>query len=115
LLARLVDWANAWPLSSVGIPGASPTALDPVLEHPSLRVVYADRIIARKDLARLNDPRACEAVLRAIGLHAELAPEVLQAAQALTEHDADRRAKLPAALALSGSPGSPEGGLPRYD
>src|SRR5579863_7082797 len=36
LVERLADWANAWPLSSVGIPGANPQRVDPILEHPSL-------------------------------------------------------------------------------
>jgi MoxR-vWA-beta-propeller ternary system domain bpX4 len=89
LLTRLKEWADEWPLSSVGIAGSTPKQLDAILEHPSLRILYADRIIARKDIGRLNDPRARAAVLGAIGLHEELAPEVVRAAKAFTKKDTD--------------------------
>jgi hypothetical protein len=89
LVARLQEWGDAWPLSSVGMPeatrenvSADPKRIDSILEHPSLRTLYVDRIIARNDLSRLNDPRVRELVFAAIGLHEELAPELLAAANA---------------------------------
>jgi hypothetical protein len=87
LLERLQELADAWPLSSVGIAGIQPKHLEPILEHPCLRILYADRIIARQDLARLTDARVRASVLAAIGLHEELAPEVLSAAKASTHQD----------------------------
>jgi hypothetical protein len=89
LVARLAGWADDWPLSSVGMPAvtrekaaADPTRIDAILEHPSLRTLYIDRIIARNDLSRLSDRRVAELATAAIGLHEELAPELLAAANA---------------------------------
>lgn len=82
LVERLLEWANEWPLSSVGITGVQPKDLEPILQHPSLRILYADRVLATKDLTRLNDPRVREAVNAAIGLHEELATEVNEAMKA---------------------------------
>jgi hypothetical protein len=93
LVARLQLWADAWPLSSVGVPEATredapadPKRIKLILEHPSLRTLYVDRIIARKDLSRLSDPRVRELVTAAIGLHEELAPDFLAAANASDNH-----------------------------
>jgi MoxR-vWA-beta-propeller ternary system domain bpX4 len=87
LVNCLQEWAGAWPLSSVGIPDATgknapsdPKQIDSILEHPSLRTLYVDRIMARKDLSRLSDPRVREGVTAAIGFHEELAPDLLAAA-----------------------------------
>jgi hypothetical protein len=92
LLARLQEWAESWPLSSVGMPEpieenvpARPKDIQAILAHPSLRTLYIDRIMSRKDLSRLCDPRVRELVTAAIGMHEELAPELLAAASASNE------------------------------
>jgi MoxR-vWA-beta-propeller ternary system domain bpX4 len=89
LVARLQEWVEDWPLSSVGMPEATrenapanAKPLDAILEHPSLRTLYVDRIMARDDRSRLSDPRVRELVLEAIGLHEELAPDLFAAANA---------------------------------
>jgi hypothetical protein len=89
LVACLQDWAEAWPLSSLGMPEkpdkkapTDPKLIDPILAHASLRTLYVDRIIARNDLSRLSDRRVAELVTAAIGLHHELAPEMAEAAHA---------------------------------
>ena len=72
-------WAQEWPLSSVGIPRVeeiSAASLDPIFIQPSLRTLYADRIIERKDKSRLNDPRVQEAVREALGAHRSWHPEM---------------------------------------
>jgi hypothetical protein len=56
--------------------------IETILENSSLRTLYIDRIFARKDLSRLSDPRVRELVTAAIGLHEQLAPELLAAANA---------------------------------
>ena len=61
---------------------ADPTQIESILEHPSLRTLYIDRIMARKDFSRLSDPRVRELVTAAIGLHEELAPDLLAAVNA---------------------------------
>jgi hypothetical protein len=95
LVNRLLEWADAWPLSSVGIPEttrenapADRKQIDTILEDSSLRTLYIDRIITRKDLSRLRDPRVRELVTAAIGLHEQLAPELLAAANA-SKHQAE--------------------------
>jgi len=69
--------ARAWPLSSVGVAGVSDVDVDPFIDHPSLRRLYADRIVERRDASRLGDPRVRAAVREAIGAHDELVPASL--------------------------------------
>lgn len=85
LLQQLQSWANAWPLSSVGINGVESGSLEPILDNACLRLLYVDRIIARKDIGRLSDSRVRDAVLEAVGLHEELAPQVIAAAKELAQ------------------------------
>lgn len=74
LVQNLKQIAAAWPLSSVGIPGLENLPLESFIEHPALRRLYADRIVAAEDASRLTDPRV-ESLLRAdLGIHHELAP-----------------------------------------
>ncbi len=70
--------AQAWPLSSVGIPHLESLALDPILADPCLRQMYIDRILEREDTTRLT-PEIREAVLAAFGEAIPLPPK-LQAA-----------------------------------
>lgn len=93
LVAQLARWARAWPLSAVGIKtvanGASEAsasandqatddandqagvrdAIDEVLGHPCLAVIYVDRVIAQKDWARLIHPAVRKAVRQSFGGH----------------------------------------------
>jgi MoxR-vWA-beta-propeller ternary system domain bpX4 len=74
LVEYLKRIASEWPLSSVGIPGLDDLSLESFLEHPALRRLYADRIVAAEDASRLRDPRV-EDLLRAdLGIHRQLAP-----------------------------------------
>lgn len=82
LQRAIAAWAAAWPLSSIGVPGAAPApgpALEAVLTHAALRARYVDRVIATVDLPRLAEPRVAEAARAALGLHPELAPGVAEA------------------------------------
>jgi hypothetical protein len=76
LVSFLLKTAGRWPLSSVGIPGTSIGSIDGFADNPTLLALYVDRIIERRDQSRLDDPRVREAILRAIGAHDELAPEL---------------------------------------
>ncbi len=78
LVSELKRLARAWPLSSVGVPD---TEVDPspFLGDPCLQTLYVDRIIERRDLARLGHPAIREAVRTALGMHSELCPEVAAA------------------------------------
>lgn len=73
LVGALERFAAQWPLSSVGLPGVTPVSLEGVVDHPSLWQAYLDRIVARKDASRLEDPRVKQALREGLGLHAQLA------------------------------------------
>ena len=74
LVESLLELIAPWPLSSVGLTGVAIGNVEPILAHPCLRQLYVDRILARSDLARLDDPRIQEAVREALGAFPELAP-----------------------------------------
>ncbi len=75
------NWANLWPLSSVGMKGVIPASLEPIAEHAGLLQFYVDRIITTADYARLADPRVAKAAREALGAYAELSPSLFQALQ----------------------------------
>ncbi len=79
LVERLTVLARQWPLSSAGV--ALPSGVDPspFMKDRCLRILYAERIIASKDVSRLDRADVREAVREAIGLHPELSPEVAAA------------------------------------
>ena len=79
--------ANAWPLSSVGVSGVEAGGLEPILDDECLRRLYVDRIIARDDRSRLTHPRVREAVMEAVGMYEELAPQLVSAVKELESQD----------------------------
>ena len=85
LLNHIEKWAKEWPLSSVGIPNIVPESLDEILQNDSLRGLYIDRIIAKKDLSRLDHPQVQDAARAAYGIHHHLAPEIHKAISATTQ------------------------------
>jgi hypothetical protein len=76
LVTGLVALARAWPLSSVGVAGAGEADPSPFLDHPSLHLLYVDRIIERSDAARLGHPAVRAAVREAVGGFPSLAPKL---------------------------------------
>ncbi|WP_166831245.1 hypothetical protein [Thalassoroseus pseudoceratinae] len=79
LAESLQNLANRWPLSSVGMKKVSPTHLDEVFTHPSLRLMYRDRVLSQQDWSRLDHEPTRVLVNEAIGGHPELAPEAVSA------------------------------------
>ncbi len=79
LLDRLRKWGQRWPLSSVGLADVGDVSSEGFREDASLMSLYADRILATNDLARLADPSARAAVMCALGRHTDLAPRVAKA------------------------------------
>ncbi|MEM7374676.1 MAG: hypothetical protein AAF587_39155 [Bacteroidota bacterium] len=69
LVLTLEKTAIQWPFSSVGM--RLPKEVDPgiVLDHPSLRYAYIDRIIASKDRSRLTPPPIRELIREVLGGH----------------------------------------------
>lgn len=79
LLPYLKAWGEAWPLSSVGMPGLAAVDVSPFWEDCCLRTLYVDRVIDRQDHSRLEDDRVQIAVKEALGLYPELAPPSIAA------------------------------------
>lgn len=74
--------AADWPLSSVGVkfpshepPPIAIESLAVVLANTSLRTMYVDRILAKRDRQRIAEPLTLQAVQGAVGLFPELAPD----------------------------------------
>lgn len=82
LVESLLALCRAWPLSSVGVRGLDGVAPGIAAEQKALLRMYADRILERRDLSRLADPRVREAVREALGAHPELCGEVARAVEA---------------------------------
>jgi len=77
LVKHLKDWANRWPLSSVGIKEAStPISIDGFVGSPGLLRLYCDRILAREDVSRVGDPQIRTLVEASWGMYPELAPRI---------------------------------------
>lgn len=72
LLQRMNEVAARWPFSSVGIDIAADADLRLILEHPSLRIAYADRIIQRQSSSRLLHPAVPALVEEVLGQHQTL-------------------------------------------
>jgi hypothetical protein len=81
LVDELLSWGRQWPLSSVGIAGveveAASVDLAAVLSSPGLLQMYVDRIIDRRDNSRIGHHAVRQALAAAIGLHPELAPDLV--------------------------------------
>jgi hypothetical protein len=82
LVAGLTALARAWPLSSVGVAGAGEVDPSPLIDHPSLRQLYIDRIIERGDASRLAHPAVRAAIREALGAYPSLAPKLAPHLQA---------------------------------
>lgn len=71
----------AWPLSSVGMLQITADqidrdALELIMNDRSLRQLYIDRVIARRDRSRLERADVREGVRQALGMYDELWPDV---------------------------------------
>jgi hypothetical protein len=75
-------WAGEWPLSSIGMADVNPVDLSAVCDDGGLLRLYADRVIARRDVSRLADPRVRAAVQTALGYYDDLCSPVAKALQA---------------------------------
>jgi hypothetical protein len=68
LVKRIKETLNRWPFSSVGIELAEEPDHMLIMNHPSLRAAYIDRIIKQKDIKRVkNNTQLMEPVITALG------------------------------------------------
>lgn len=79
LVGELRRIGAAWPLSSVGMPQITANQLDQdaleiIMRDRSLRQLYLDRVIARRDRSRLERSDVRDGVRQAIGMYEELWP-----------------------------------------
>lgn len=75
LVLGLLRLANEWPLSSVGVSGIHGVNIDSFFGHPSLRQLYIDRILKRRDLSRVDNPCVMANIRASIGCYPQLCPE----------------------------------------
>ena len=78
---HLMRWAREWPLSSVGMPNLDNLNVEAFIEHPCLRKLYVDRILAKRDFSRLSSSQVRDEIQQVLGAHSELAPDVAEALQ----------------------------------
>lgn len=78
VLVAIRELASAWPLSSTGIDGIACPAKLWFWENRSLRSLYVDRIIAARDVMRLEDPLVADAVRSSLGAYPEMAPKMME-------------------------------------
>jgi hypothetical protein len=83
LVEELLRLGREWPLSSVGMTDVGSVNVDSFIDHPCLRQLYVDRILARGDAERLDDPRVMAAAQESVGAFTELSP-VLEEKRRLT-------------------------------
>lgn len=88
LTETLQRWARDWPFSSVGIALSEEVNIDGFLSHPSLRMMYIDRVIATGDASRLDNELVLESVKAAIGANPQLAPTLHELIQQKEQTDA---------------------------
>ncbi len=79
LVQGMRELARQWPLSSVGIPLLDEVDPSAFIDHPCLRELYVERILQRRDRARIKHPAVRAAIRRAVGAYHELAPELMTA------------------------------------
>ncbi|MEM6964483.1 MAG: hypothetical protein AAF573_06940 [Bacteroidota bacterium] len=70
LVKKIKQTAAEFPLSSVGIPLQGEPNLEIVLNHPSLRIAYGDRVIRQKDKKRIENEETKIIVKELLGNHA---------------------------------------------
>lgn len=77
LIVKLKSTAERWPYSSVGVEELTSQADENILAHPSLRIAYIDRIIQKKDVARLRYTNEKNLLKEVLGNHqAKLWPDL---------------------------------------
>jgi hypothetical protein len=69
LVKELEIMAAQWPLSLADTPAIVPEDLSPILQHPSLKMAYIDRIIQARDIRKCSHRECLPLVREALGAH----------------------------------------------
>ena len=69
LIYKLKAIARHWPFSTIGIANIDVVIGNTILDHPSLRVAYIDRLILKKDMNRINSKHELKLVKEALGAY----------------------------------------------
>ncbi|PWV51447.1 hypothetical protein [Chitinophaga sp. S165] len=72
LVKELGTMAAQWPLSIAGSKDIVPDDLSLILQHPSLKMAYIDRIIHARDIRKCTHPACLPLVQEALGTHAAI-------------------------------------------
>ncbi|MCF6406943.1 hypothetical protein L3C95_28850 [Chitinophaga filiformis] len=72
LVKELEVMAAQWPFSMAAIPAVVPEDLSVIMQHPSLKTAYIDRIIQAKDLRKCRHPECLPLVQEALGSYAAM-------------------------------------------
>jgi hypothetical protein len=67
LVVGLMGLAKQWPLSSVGVKGVGDVDVSGFIGHAGLRQLYVDRVIQRRDVARVKGDEVKEAMAETVG------------------------------------------------
>jgi hypothetical protein len=72
LVKELEVMAAQWPFSMAAIPAVVPEDLSLIIQHPSLKIAYIDRIILAKDFRKCRHPECLPLVQEALGSYASI-------------------------------------------
>lgn len=78
---HLVALARHWPLSSVGAGDLGPVDISAFWADRSLRQLYVDRVLSRRDRSRLRNEEVLEPMRAALGVYPELCEDFVSALQ----------------------------------
>ncbi|PSL23658.1 hypothetical protein [Chitinophaga ginsengisoli] len=72
LVKELEIMAAQWPLSMAAVAAIVPEDLSLIMQHPSLKIAYIDRIIHARDFRKCRHPECLPLVQEALGSHAAI-------------------------------------------
>lgn len=87
LVDRIRRTAREWPLSSVGVPEIGEVTIGDFWDSRSLRQLYVDRILERKDRSRLSNSLVRREVRESLGLYRNLCPVIAAALDERSGHE----------------------------
>lgn len=78
LNVKVQQWAEDWPLSSIGLRNVASPKLDKILSHQSLMKMYIDRIIEKDAFENISSAKLRDQICIALGAHHPRTDELLK-------------------------------------